>query len=124
MNLEAKQQIAHSAMEMIYKAHPDLWERFGERGVHHTEKDNLHHLDHLESAYAIGQSRLFTDYAGWLETVLTSRNIETALIIENFQILIHIIPEKADEDEGTFMIRCLKEAIDYLEQSGLKGKPL
>lgn len=124
MNQEAKQQIAKYAMEMIYEAHPDLWERFGERGVHHTEKDNLHHLEHLESAYAVGQSSLFTDYAKWLETVLVSRNVETALIIENFQILMDIIPEKLSSQEETFMIRCLQEAISHLEQDESKGKRL
>ncbi|HSI66375.1 MAG TPA: hypothetical protein VK947_03105 [Planococcus sp. (in: firmicutes)] len=124
MNIEAKQQIAKYAMEMIYEAHPDLWERFGERGVLHTEKDNIHHLDHLESAYAVGQSQLFTDYAVWLETVLVSRNVETALIIENFQILIDIIPEKLSSEEESFMIRCLQEAIQHLDQSAPKGTRL
>ena len=116
MNNITKQQIAKEARESIYAAHPSLVERFGENGIIHTEKDNVHHLDHLETAYALKQVELFLDYTKWLETVLTSRNVGTHLIIDNFERLISILPGKVEADEEEFMVKCLKEAIHLLEE--------
>lgn len=117
MNKETKQQMAAVTAESIYSAYPELWERFGERGFVHTEKDNLHHLDHLETAFSIRDKKIFTDYTLWLETVLTSRNVETALIIDNFERLIDMFPAYLEEDEKTFMTECLQEAIALLKHS-------
>ncbi|RNF38373.1 hypothetical protein [Planococcus salinus] len=117
MKMETKQHIAAATAKSIYEAYPTLWERFGERGFVHTEKDNLHHLDHLETAFSIKDKKIFTDYSSWLETVLTSRNVETALIIDNFERLIDILPLHLEEDERVFMLECLEEAISCLKQT-------
>lgn len=114
MNLLTKQQIAKEARESIYAAHPFLIEKFGENGIIHTEKDNMHHLDHLETAYSMKQPELFLEYTKWLETVLSSRNVGTHLIIDNFERLIDILPGKTEHEEETFMIHCLEEAIRLL----------
>ncbi|TWT03724.1 hypothetical protein [Planomicrobium sp. CPCC 101079] len=115
MNSIIKQQIAKEARESIYAAHPELVERFGENGIIHTEKDNMHHLDHLETAYSLKQTSLFLDYTKWLQTVLESRNVGTHLIIDNFERLIEILPGKVDLKEEEFMIQSLKEAIHLLD---------
>ncbi|MDN7241630.1 hypothetical protein QWY14_07485 [Planococcus sp. N028] len=116
MNPIIKQQIAKEARESIYAAHPSLIERFGENGIIQTEKDNVHHLDHLETAYSLKQPALFYDYSKWLQTVLESRNVGTHLIIDNFERLISILPGKIEPEEEDFMIDCLKEAIHLLDK--------
>lgn len=110
MNKAIKDQIALETAKSIYEAYPNLWERFGERGFQHTEKDNHHHLDHLETAYELEDKQVFLDYSRWLETVLNSRNVETALIIDNFERLIDILPGKTGKQEERFMLDCLNEA--------------
>lgn len=110
MNKAIKGQIALETAKSIYEAYPNLWERFGERGFQHTEKDNHHHLDHLETAYELEDMQVFLDYSRWLETVLNSRNVETALIIDNFERLIDILPGKTGKQEERFMLACLNEA--------------
>ncbi len=115
MNNVIKQQIAQEARESIYAAHPALIERFGENGIIHTEKDNMHHLDHLETAHSLKQTALFLDYTKWLQTVLESRNVGTHLIIDNFERLISILPGKIEPEEEKFMVQCLKEAIQLLD---------
>ncbi|MBT2571187.1 hypothetical protein [Planococcus sp. ISL-110] len=117
MKMEAKNKIASETAKSIYAAHQTLWERFGERGFQHTEKDNHHHLDHLETAYSLDDAKVFVDYAIWLETVLTSRNVETALIIDNFERLQKILPGNTGKDEEAFMLRCLTSAISVLGPS-------
>ncbi|TWT27856.1 hypothetical protein [Planomicrobium sp. CPCC 101110] len=115
MNTITKQQIAKEARESIYAAHPELIERFGENGIIHTEKDNMHHLDHLETAFSLSQPALFLDYTKWLQTVLTSRNVGTHLIVDNFERLIAILPGKVEPDEEEFMILTLRDAINLLD---------
>ncbi|MDQ0428964.1 hypothetical protein QOZ98_001791 [Planomicrobium stackebrandtii] len=117
MKLEIKNKIASETAKSIYAAYPTLWERFGVRGFEHTEKDNHHHLDHLETAYSLNDAKVFVDYAIWLETVLTSRNVETALIIDNFERLQKVLPGNIGKDEEAFMLRCLTSAIAVLSPS-------
>lgn len=117
MNMETKQLIAAETAKSIYEAYPDLWDRFGEKGFIHTEKDNHHHLDHLETAYSMEDEAIFLDYAKWLESVLQSRGVETDLIIDNFDRLVAILPGKVSEEEEAFMLGCLKNANSLLSQA-------
>lgn len=117
MKNDVKNKIASETAKSIYAAYPTLWERFGERGFEHTEKDNHHHLDHLETAYSLKDEQVFIDYTLWLETVLTSRNVETALIIDNFERLLQILPGNTEQEEEVFMSGCLKSAIAVLKPS-------
>lgn len=117
MKKDIKNKIASETAKSIYEAYPTLWDRFGERGFEHTEKDNHHHLDHLETAFSLNDEKVFIDYTVWLETVLTSRNVETALIIDNFERLLEILPGNIDKDEEIFMTGCLTNAIAVLSPS-------
>ncbi len=114
MRIDVKNKVASETAKSIYAAYPTLWDRFGERGFMHTEKDNHHHLDHLETAFSLNDEKVFIDYAIWLETVLTSRNVETALIIDNFEHLQKILPGTIEKDEEAFMMGCLTSAIAVL----------
>lgn len=116
MKMETKQLVAAETAKSIYTAYPDLWERFGEKGFIHTEKDNHHHLDHLETAFSMEDEAIFLDYAKWLETVLQSRGVETALIIDNFKRLMDILPGKVAAEEEAFMLACLEQANALLKQ--------
>lgn len=115
MTPEQKQLIAKKTADAIYEAYPNLWDRFGDRGYAHTIKDNHHHLDYLETAWELNSSQSFVDYAIWLETVLVSRNVETALIIDNFKRLIEIVPRYTETMQGDFMLGCLDRAVRLLE---------
>ncbi|WP_422123816.1 hypothetical protein DHX103_03120 [Planococcus sp. X10-3] len=117
MKIETKQLIAAETAKSIYAAYPDLWERFGEKGFIHTEKDNHHHLDHLETAFAMEDEAIFLDYTKWLESVLRSRGIETNLIVDNFERLMDILPGKVTADEENFMNTCLEKANVLLKQA-------
>lgn len=117
MKTETKQLMATETAKSIYEAYPDLWERFGEKGFTHTEKDNHHHLDHLETAFSMEDEAIFLDYTKWLESVLRSRGIETNLIVDNFERLMKILPGKVGVEEETFMLACLEKANALLEQA-------
>lgn len=116
MKEEIKSRIASETAKSIYQGYPALWERFGEQGFLRTEEDNRHHLDHLETAYDLADSQIFIDYSLWLEGVLNSRQIETALIIDNFDRLMHALPGKISAPEEVFMLDCLQKAKDILSK--------
>ncbi|RWZ54926.1 hypothetical protein EQV77_12425 [Halobacillus fulvus] len=116
MKKSEKDSLVHKVVEEIYADHPFLWEKFGQNGVDRTEEDNYHHLDHLESAYEMQSAAFFLDYTEWLNNVLTSRNVGTDLIVDNFQRLIRLLSEAdiENEKERLVYIDYLKQATSYL----------
>ncbi|MFG6116967.1 hypothetical protein ACGTN9_17585 [Halobacillus sp. MO56] len=88
MKVSEKQKLVELVVDDIYQAYPELIERFGESGRLRTLEDNHHHLDHLDTAFQMGNSTFFLDYTNWLNTVLTSRGVGTQLIIDNYERLL------------------------------------
>ncbi|MYL55413.1 hypothetical protein GLW08_19040 [Pontibacillus yanchengensis] len=112
-----KEKIVHEVVEGIYNAYPFLWEKFGQNGRERTTEDNYHHLNHLETTYQLNDFTFFLDYTEWLERVLTSRNVGTELIIDNYQRLHSSAKELEDEDERCAYQHYLSRAIQHLQQS-------
>jgi len=100
----------------IYHDYPYLWEKFGQHGRDRTEEDNYHHLDHLNTAYEMGSVTFFIDYTEWLNTVLTARDVGTALIIDNYERLLRLLEHSDLEDstEKKVYREFLQQALDYL----------
>jgi hypothetical protein len=67
--------VAASSFERLYATWPELDERYGERGRHHTAEDNLWHLDHLDEAVAAGDPELFAHYTDWLVGLMLPRGL-------------------------------------------------
>ncbi|MCA0971722.1 hypothetical protein LCM20_14035 [Halobacillus litoralis] len=116
MNKKEKDRIVHNVAEEIYENYPFLWEKFGQNGRDRTEEDNYHHLDHLQAAYEMNSSDFFIDYTKWLNNVLTSRNVGTHLIIDNFERLIAQFQNFGleDENEQRVYVEYLQTAIQHL----------
>ena len=115
MKASTKEEIVNQVVEEIYNAYPNLWEKFGENGHKRTIEDNFHHLNHLETACELDDEKYFTDYTKWLESVLTSRNVGTHLIIDNFERLIEAIPGKVEKDDEKKYLHFLKKGIAVLK---------
>ncbi|GKV57198.1 hypothetical protein NCCP2222_31450 [Sporosarcina sp. NCCP-2222] len=115
MELHVKEPIVEAVVKEIYEAYPSLWERFGENGHQRTIEDNHHHLDHLETAFQMDDSRFFIDYTEWLNEILTSRNVGTELIVDNFQRLQKHIPGKLDSIREQSYLHCLELALNSLQ---------
>ncbi|MBB4825425.1 hypothetical protein HNO89_002659 [Sporosarcina luteola] len=110
-----KERIVEDVVKEIYEAYPFLWERFGENGHQRTIEDNFHHLDHLETAFQMDNSRFFIDYTMWLNQILTSRHVGTDLIIDNFERLRKHIPGKLDSIREQSYIQYLRLALNSLQ---------
>ncbi|MBN8235476.1 hypothetical protein JF544_09445 [Halobacillus kuroshimensis] len=116
MNNTEQAHLVRTVTEEIYEAYPYLWEKFGQNGRDRTEEDNHHHLDHLAAAYEMRSVDFFMDYTDWLNNVLTSRNVPTGLIIDNFQRLVRLLDGQSlvDEDEKRMFIVYLEQALKRL----------
>ncbi|WP_028783623.1 hypothetical protein [Thalassobacillus devorans] len=114
MRISEKQKLVELVVEDIYQAYPELVGRFGESGRIRTLEDNHHHLDHLDTAFQMGNSTFFLDYTNWLNSVLTSRGVGTQLIIDNYERLLKWMEEVSFEQSEE------REAYQEYLRAGIK----
>lgn len=103
-------------VEEIYKAYPELLERFGENGRIKCREDNQHHFHHLELAYTLNNPVVFLDYTKWLNSLLTSRGMKSEHIIDNFERIQKVIDEKGLQEKEEYYQNCLTQAISLLKE--------
>ncbi|RCW69799.1 hypothetical protein [Saliterribacillus persicus] len=111
------ENVLDEVVEEIYKAYPSLQEDYGETGKIKCREDNQHHLDHLLTAYQVGQTKVFLDYSLWLNNVLTTRGMKGEHLRFNFEKLYDAIQDKLPIEQQVFYQQCLKKAIYELELS-------
>ena len=108
--------------ERIYALDPSLQERYGEKGKDKCRADNNHHLEHLQTAYELNNTKVFTDYTLWLNGILQKYGMKTQTLLDNFVILkeeLALLPNMSDQQQQMYL-SCLTDAIDILEQEKAK----
>ena len=78
--------LASEAFAGMY-ANPFWDARFGDRGRRYALEDQRHHLEHLVLALNEEHPEMLTEYAKWLQVVLTSRGMCTRHLADNFILL-------------------------------------
>ncbi|MBO7747612.1 hypothetical protein I8J29_25825 [Paenibacillus sp. MWE-103] len=103
-------------VERIYAREPELLAKYGERGRVKCREDNHHHMRHLETAFRMQDSRIFTDYAVWLNGILLAHGLETRHLIEAFRLIEESLPlaEAVTEPEIDGFRRDLQAAVERL----------
>ncbi|MED4588993.1 hypothetical protein [Priestia flexa] len=93
-------KIVEKVTEQIYEQEPTLLQKFGERGKQKCIEDNHYHMRYLHTSYLLQNEALFSDYALWLNSLLTSRGMKTKHIIDNFILIEEVLLElSGDSDE-------------------------
>ncbi|MGD6817118.1 hypothetical protein [Metabacillus sp. 84] len=113
MKDEHKNKVIDEVVAGIYEHYPELHERYGEAGKRKCREDNEHHFKHLATAYTADMPKIFTDYALWLNNVLTSRGMKSEHLIDNFERIEHAL-ESVDSPEKDVYKRLLEEANQLL----------
>src|SRR5690606_6112723 len=90
-------------------------ERFGEQGKAKCREDNHHHMKHLQTAYELNETKIFTDYAVWLNGILTRHGMKTKHITDNFEIIRSLLTEDGSEQAKSYCAY-LSDAITTLEE--------
>ncbi|ANX10632.1 hypothetical protein ABE41_001135 [Fictibacillus arsenicus] len=98
--------------EKIYENDPLLMDRYGDKGRAKCIEDNHHHFKHLETAYELDNEEFFTDYALWLDGILTKFGMSTELLMDNFSLIIDVLNEQDVKDTPR-----IETYIDYLNKA-------
>jgi hypothetical protein len=106
-------RVIDNAVVKLYDRYPELDEKYGEVGRKKCYEDNIHHFNYLESAADVGESKVFSDYAFWLNRVLVSRGMKSDHLIDNFKCIIESLGETRVEKGEAFKLY-LKQAIESI----------
>jgi hypothetical protein len=109
--------VIHRSVKEIYVKYPELDEKFGERGREKCYEDNVYHFQYLETSAGLGSSKVFIDYALWLNSVLVSRGMSTDHLIDNFRSIITALEASPALEDGDTFSEHLYQAIFALEDS-------
>jgi methanogenic corrinoid protein MtbC1 len=86
--LDARRRpLAEALTERHYELHPDLAQRFGERGRAKCLQDAEYHLSYLADSIAGASPSLFADYVAWARVMLSTRGIPTEDLVNNLRVM-------------------------------------
>ncbi|MFC7420537.1 B12-binding domain-containing protein [Iodobacter arcticus] len=85
---------ADYATARIYVTHPDLQHRFGDKGKRSCRADIALHISFLTGALSSGNSKPFTEYICWLDSVLVARNVPSNSLGESLHWLANYFEHK------------------------------
>jgi len=87
--------IAQAITARTFGEHPDLQQKYGERGRRKCKEDTVYHLHYLSEAIATNRKQMFVDYVGWAKTMLYSRGIDPASLGDNLDSMAHVLRLKS-----------------------------
>ncbi|EYF06824.1 hypothetical protein [Chondromyces apiculatus] len=104
-------QLAEEALAEMYR--DPFWEaRYGERGRRFSHEDGHYHVRYLVEALRSGTPETLCAYARWLQTLLTSRGMCTAHLVENFERIGAKVGSAVEGSEAA--VAYLKAAVEAL----------
>lgn len=116
--------IAEEMVSQQYQRHPELAQRYGERGRIKCLQDANHHLDYLVESLAVAQPPLFADYLAWARVMLSGRNIPVEDLLVNMECLCDTLRQmlKGEKEEKGEVDDL---AVEYVAQAmdGLRSVP-
>ncbi|MFC7786117.1 hypothetical protein ACFQWC_16615 [Rossellomorea sp. GCM10028870] len=121
--MESKyKSVIEEAVAKLYERYPELDEKYGEVGRKKCYEDNIHHFNYLESASDVGESKVFSDYALWLNSVLVIRGMKSDHLIDNFNCINESLKE-CDIEKGEEFKLYLNEAIESIQEADRRNMP-
>ncbi|MFB9329115.1 hypothetical protein ACFFSY_24530 [Paenibacillus aurantiacus] len=107
--------IIQDVTDGIYAAFPELMDKYGEAGKRKCIEDNEHHFRYLETSIALGDDKVFTDYALWLNNLLQKRGMKADHVIDNFERIDAAIQDRIPEEKQARMTALLQAANRILK---------
>lgn len=100
--------------QQIYARHPELMQRFGEKGRATCREDLHYHLEYLLSALYGADVGLFRDYVLWLRSVLESRGVPGGHLAESLQLMQAFFRERLTPESAAPVEAVWQGGIDAL----------
>lgn len=108
-------ELVSEIAQNVFLKHPEILEKFGEKGRSQTFADLQKHFLHLQTAYKLGATELFMDHVKWLHNVLLSREIDTRLVLTGLSIMKESV-KKLPPEKAAFYHQCISEAVQWLDE--------
>ena len=83
--LALRQVTSEAVTDVFLRRHPEWLEKYGPSARIRGIEDAGFHIDFLASAIESGSTSSFEDYSRWTISLLTSRNIASHFVAENFK---------------------------------------
>ncbi|MRX71544.1 hypothetical protein GJU40_05060 [Bacillus lacus] len=106
--------IVEKVTNQIYQDYPELQEKYGDRGREKCKEDNVHHMKHLETSFAMQNKEFFIDYSIWLNGILNRHGMDSSHLAYNYTILQKYIGEEFTEEKAKFFVECLSRANEVI----------
>ena len=121
--------LAETVVELHYRRHPEVAERYGEAGRERCLEDARFHLEYLEQAMELDSPELFAEYVRWGRSVLAGRGIPQTDLEHNLDCLAEVLADRlpqTDADRAVAIVRAARailaaEAVEppgFLEGDG------
>jgi signal transduction histidine kinase/ActR/RegA family two-component response regulator len=113
----SRRTLSEAVVERQYARHPELRERYGERGRAKCVEDTQFHLAHLSAAILASSPAVFADYMDWVSSVMTAAGIHTEDVRANLDCLRDVLREQLPEDMAMVAGGYVQEALKRLVES-------
>lgn len=120
--LEHSNAAADYATTRIYASHPDLQHRFGEQGKRSCRADIALHISFLTGALSSGNSRPFTEYICWLDSVLAARNVPGSSLAESLHWLADYFEHKLTPIDHAIVSGIFNDASNALSAARVSAQ--
>ncbi len=128
---EARHELAQLITELHFKHHPELEQKYGERGRQKCYEDAVYHISYLEQALRVNSNDLFSSYLDWARTMLKERGIPEKDLLQNLSFMKEAIQKKLTDEDSQKLVEFIDIGLEFLQgnpqrsQTFLKsGEPL
>ncbi|MDX1658740.1 MAG: cobalamin-dependent protein [Nitriliruptorales bacterium] len=106
--------LARSVTVRHFARHPDLEDRFGDRGRRKCFEDTRFHLQHLTSALRADRPQLFAEYLSWAASVLAAYDISVTDLQQHLQTIRDVLRERLGGDLRSAASQILDVGVERL----------
>lgn len=106
--------VAEAITTRIFALHPELEEKYGERGRAKCGQDSVYHLHYLAEAIASNSEKMFVDYVGWAKIMLLSRAVDSADLGDNLKVMANVLQLKSPAKYKRIFAQFIDAALTQL----------
>jgi hypothetical protein len=112
--LRDQSELARAVTARLYAEHPDLLERFGERGRTKCLQDMNYNVEHLIPAVELEDGPMFATYVSWLDALLRARAVPTRDVKRSLELLADEAVARYQGADGQLIQRILNAGVAVL----------
>jgi signal transduction histidine kinase len=111
-----RRSLSAAVVERQYALHPELRDRYGERGREKCIEDTEFHLAHLSAAILASSPALFVDYIDWVSVVMSAAGIRPEDVRANLECLLDVFAEQLPEGITVVAGHFVQSALERLAE--------